>query len=69
MNLFKKEGIEIDWKHSTYGKVGKFFIAMTKEGLIEYKEDKKGKELKIFSIDRGHKKIDSWKPTVLKAHK
>lgn len=42
MNLFKKSNIELDLKNSSYGKIGKFLIQKNKEGIIEYKEPKKG---------------------------
>jgi hypothetical protein len=42
MLLFAKPGITLDLKNSTYGKIGKFLTTMAKDGLIEYKEAKKG---------------------------
>lgn len=42
MNLFKKEKIELNLKNSSFGKIGKFLLQKNKEGIIEYKEPKKG---------------------------
>lgn len=54
MNLFKKQNIELDFKNSSYQKIGKFLQQMTKEGVIEYKEAKKGGQPQIVSIDRSN---------------
>jgi hypothetical protein len=40
---------------------------MSKDGLIEYKEGKKGASSQIESIDRTTKQFEAWEPTVLKA--
>ena len=40
---------------------------MSKDGLIEYKEGKKGAQSQIESIDRTTEQYESWEPTVLKA--
>ena len=42
MSLYKKEGIELDFKNSSYGKIGKFLQVKAKDELIDYEESKKG---------------------------
>ncbi|CAD8055064.1 unnamed protein product [Paramecium sonneborni] len=69
MLAFKKPGIELDLKNSSYQKIGKFLQTMQKDGLIEYKEIKKGGQPSIIKIDRQHEQISDWEPTVLKAAK
>ena len=64
---FKKQNVELDIKNSSYGKIGKFLQHMSKDGLIEYKEGKKGAQSQIESIDRTTEQYESWEPTVLKA--
>lgn len=68
MENFKRENITLDFKASSFGKIGKFLQQMSKEGLIEYKEGKKGAQAQVESIDRSAPVYDSWEPTVLKAH-
>ncbi|CAD8149990.1 unnamed protein product [Paramecium pentaurelia] len=69
MLAFKKPGIELDLKNSSYQKIGKFLQTMQKDGLIEYKEIKKGGQPSITKIDRQNEQISDWEPTVLKAAK
>ena len=40
MQLGRREGVHLDIKASSYGKINKFFEAMTKEGIIEFKQGK-----------------------------
>jgi len=52
----KKEGIFIDLKNTSYKKMGKFLQAMTKLGVIDFKESKKGGAPQITKINRQHPK-------------
>ncbi len=42
MCLYKKGNIELDFKNSSFGKIGKFMQLKAKDELIEYEESKKG---------------------------
>lgn len=37
---------------------------MNKDGIIEYKELKKGQPPSIIKIDRGHELLEAWEPTI-----
>jgi len=56
MNPCRKEGINLDLKNTTYQKMGKFLQAMTKQGIIEFKESKKGANPQIIKVNRHHPK-------------
>ena len=40
MQLGRREGVHLDIKASSYGKMNKFYEVMNKEGIIEFKQGK-----------------------------
>ena len=42
---------------------------MGKQGLIDYKEAKKGTQPMIMKINRGNLKLEQWEPTIAKTGK
>ena len=58
-------GVELDLKYSSHKKLGKFFNAMDKLGLITYKEaSKKSAVPQITVIHKENKKISDWEATI-----
>jgi translation initiation factor 2D len=53
-------------KNSSYKKIGKFFQSLSKLGVIEYKEAKKGSNPMITKINMNHPKVKDWTPTINK---
>jgi len=65
MLLCKTEGQNLDFKHSSYKKLGKFLSAMEKEGLIIYKEaNKKHPTAQIQKVHWTNEKLESYEPTI-----
>ena len=48
----KREGVFIDVKSTSYKKIGKFLQAMSKLGIIDFKEVKKGGVPQITKINK-----------------
>lgn len=57
----------LDIRNSSYGSIKKFFTWLANQKMIEFKEaGKKDKEDEVLSINRDHKKIDGYEPTINK---
>jgi len=52
----KREGVFIDLKNTSYKKISKFLQAMSKLGIIDFKETKKGSVPQITRVNRQNKK-------------
>lgn len=73
MLLCKRENVQLDMKNSSFKKIGKFFQvklfllkSISKLGVIEYKEAKKGSNPMITKINMSHPKVKDWTPTINK---
>jgi len=69
MNPCRREGINLDLKNTTYQKMGKFLQAMTKQGIIDFKESKKGANPQIIKVNRHHPRVADFEPVVSKSSK
>lgn len=68
MLLCKPEGSTLDFKYSTYKKLGKFLSAMEKEGFIIYKEaNKKFPTAQITKVHWMSDKLEDYEPTIASA--
>jgi len=68
MLLCKPEGQTLDFKYSTYKKLGKFLTAMEKEGFIIYKEaNKKFPTAQITKVHWMNDKLEDYEPTIQSA--
>lgn len=56
----KREGVYIDIKNTTYKKLGKFLQSMSKLGIIDFKEVKKGATPQITRVHKTHAKYEFW---------
>lgn len=59
----------LDFKNSSWKKIGVFMNYLKKEKFIEYKEGKKGAAPMIQTIFRQHKEIEDWEITIGKVSK
>jgi len=65
MILCKPPGKNIELKHSSYKKLGKFLTLMEKDGLIIYKEaNKKHPTAQIHKVHWMNKKLEDFEPTI-----
>lgn len=56
---------DLDFKLSSYKKIGKFLQVLNKDKILTYEEaSKKNPVPKVTKIDFSHKKIEDWEPTV-----
>lgn len=68
MLLCKPEGKTLDFKYSTYKKLGKFLTNMEKEGFIIYKEaNKKFPTAQITKVHWMSDKLEDYEPTIQSA--
>jgi len=60
----KRDGVYIDIKNTSYKKLGKFLQAMSKLGIIDFKEVKKGATPQITRVNKKHAKLVNFEPVV-----